>query len=147
MKPLFVLIIAFVIAFFVCRWIYGVYSFPLPGRIAMTVMLLFTSIAHFAFAKGMEMMIPAQLPFKKAIVYFTGIAEVAAAIGLLLPAYYKATGWFLIFFFILLLPANIFAAIKKVDYQKGEYSGNGLPYLWFRIPLQVFFIVWVYYGT
>lgn len=36
--------------------------------------------------------------------------------------------------------------MKKVDYQKGDYSGNGLGYLWFRVPLQVFFLVWIYYS-
>lgn len=146
MKPLFVLLIVFVIAFFIYRGINGVYSFPLPARISMATMLLFTSIAHFAFTRGMEMMLPGWIPFKKFAVYLTGVIEVVAAVALLLPAYYKVAGWFLIFFFILLLPANIFASMKKVDYQKGDYSGNGLGYLWFRVPLQVFFGVWIYYS-
>lgn len=146
MKPLFVLLIVFVIAFFIYRGINGVYSFPLPARISMAAMLLFTSIAHFAFTRGMEMMLPGWIPFKKFAVYLTGVIEVVAAVALLLPAYYKVAGWFLIFFFILLLPANIFASMKKVDYQKGDYSGNGLGYLWFRVPLQVFFGVWIYYS-
>ena len=30
-------------------------------------------------------------------------------------------------------------------YQNGTYTGNGINYLWFRIPLQIFFILWVYY--
>jgi len=47
--------------------------------------------------------------------------------------------------FILILPANVYAAINKIDYEKGNYSGNGLKYLWFRIPLQIFFIEWVWY--
>jgi len=49
----------------------------------------------------------------------------------------------LILFFILILPANILAALKKVDYQKGTNDGPGAGYLWFRIPLQIFFIAWV----
>jgi uncharacterized membrane protein len=52
---------------------------------------------------------------------------------------------FLIFFFVILLPANIYAAMKGVDYQKGSYGGNGLTYLWFRVPLQLLFIAWVAY--
>jgi uncharacterized membrane protein len=50
----------------------------------------------------------------------------------------------LIVFFVLLLPANINAAIKHIDYQKGTFEGQGLNYLWFRIPLQILFIVWTY---
>jgi hypothetical protein len=31
------------------------------------------------------------------------------------------------------------------DYQKGTRDGSGTNYLWFRIPLQIVFILWVYY--
>jgi uncharacterized membrane protein len=55
------------------------------------------------------------------------------------------TAWLLILFFFLILPANINAAVNKIDYQKGTTDGNGLNYLWFRVPLQVFFIAWVYF--
>ncbi|MGH2645000.1 MAG: hypothetical protein ACRDE2_13690, partial [Chitinophagaceae bacterium] len=54
------------------------------------------------------------------------------------------TGWLLILFFILILPANISAATRHIDYQKPIAEGNGLAYLWFRIPLQILFIVWTY---
>ena len=45
---------------------------------------------------------------------------------------------------VLALPANIYAAIKRVDYQKATFNGSGANYLWFRIPLQILFIVWMY---
>jgi hypothetical protein len=50
----------------------------------------------------------------------------------------------LMVFFILLMPGNIKAAIYHIDYQKGTFDGNGPTYLWFRIPLQLLFIVWTY---
>jgi len=43
------------------------------------------------------------------------------------------------------LPANINAARKHTDFQKATNEGNGMIYLWFRIPLQVLFIAWVFY--
>ena len=52
---------------------------------------------------------------------------------------------FLIVFFILILPVNINAALRHIDYEKGTYEGPGTKYLWFRIPLQVLFILWVYW--
>jgi uncharacterized membrane protein len=107
-------------------------------------MLIFTAIAHFAFSPGMEMMLPSFIPYKPAVIYFTGVIEFAAAIGILIPGLRVVTAWLLIAFFILILPANIYAAIKNVDYQKAAYDGNGLNYLWFRLPLQLFFIVWTY---
>jgi len=44
----------------------------------------------------------------------------------------------------MLLPANIYAALKHVDYQRGTFEGSGTNYLWFRVPLQVLFILWTY---
>ena len=144
MKPLIVLLVAFVISLVILRLVNGEMDYTLAGRIAMSVMLLFTSIAHFTFTKGMAMMLPPFIPFKTGIVYLTGLIEIAAAIGLLIPHFREFTGWVLIIFFILLLPANIYAALKHIDYEKANFEGKNLNYLWFRIPLQIIFIVWVY---
>lgn len=144
MKPLIVLFLAFVFSLFIAKAFRGSYDFSLSGRIAMSVMLLFTAVAHFAFSKGMAMMLPDFMPYKTASVYLTGIIEIAAAIGLFIPSFRLITAWMLIAFFILILPANIYAALKHVDYQKATFDGSGLEYLWFRIPLQILFIVWTY---
>jgi uncharacterized membrane protein len=144
MKPLFVLLGAFIIGLLLTKLFSKTFDYPLSGRIAMAVMLVFTAIGHFAFTKGMTMMLPDFIPFKTGVIYFTGIVEIIAAAGLLLPATRVGTGWALIIFFILLLPGNIKAAIDHVDYQKGTFDGNGPAYLWFRIPLQLLFMVWNY---
>jgi len=147
MKPLIVLLCAFLIAIVVTKIISNNYDFALSARIAMSVMLAFTAIAHFAFTKGMAMMLPGFIPYKTTTVYLTGIIEIAAAAGLLIPGIRVIAAWLLIAFFILILPANIYAAIKRIDYQKGSSGGDGPAYLWFRIPLQIFFIIWVYLSS
>ena len=147
MKPLIVLLVSFVIALIVTRLIVGDFNVALSGRIAMASMLAFTAIGHFAFTKGMVMMIPDFIPFKKALVYFTGVIEIFAAAGLLISSYQVLTAWLLIVFFIVLLPANINAAIRHIDYQKGTFTGSGLTYLWFRVPLQILFILWTYFSA
>lgn len=90
-------------------------------------------------------MLPPVMPARAALVYITGFIEIIAAIGLMIPAVQKETAMLLILFFILILPANIYAAINNIDYQKGTKDGPGKSYLWFRVPLQVLFIVWVYW--
>jgi len=145
MKPLVILLGAFVVSLLIIRLVTGEFDYSLSGRIAMAAMLAFTAIGHFAFVEGMTMMMPAFFPFKKQIVYLTGVIEVAAAIGLLVPQLRYLVAWLLILFFVLILPANINAAINKIDYQKGTTDGKGLNYLWFRVPLQIFFIAWVYF--
>jgi len=144
MKPFIVLLSVFAISLIVTKIFKGRYEFALSGRIAISAMLMFTAIAHFAFTKGMEMMLPTFIPYKTEVVYLTGIIELAAAIGILIPSFRAITAMLLITFFFLILPANIYAAIKHIDYQKATFNGSGLNYLWFRIPLQILFIVWAY---
>ncbi|WP_299157732.1 hypothetical protein [uncultured Tenacibaculum sp.] len=147
MKPLIVLLLSFIIAVFVIKIVKKEYDFALSARISMSIMLIFTAIGHFLFTKGMSMIVPKFIPFKEVIVYLTGIFEILLAIMLLIPKFKNISGWILIVFFLLMLPANIYASINNVNYQKGTLDGNGLTYLWFRIPLQILFIVWTYISS
>jgi len=146
MKPLFVLLGVFVLSLVLTKIFRGNFEFAMSGRIAMSIMLLFTATAHFVFTKGMSLMLPAFIPFKTELVYLTGFIEIILAIGLFIPVSNVITAWLLIAFFLLIIPANIYAAIKHLDYQKGTFDGSGLSYLWFRIPLQVIFIAWTYFS-
>ena len=145
MKPLIVLIAGFAISLLVLKLVTGHFHLSLAGRIAMSAMLLFTAIGHFIFTKGMTLMLPGSMPFKTAIVYFTGVIEIAAAAGLLIPSLEVITAWLLIVFFIVLLPANFHAALNHIDIERASGGGPGPAYLYFRIPLQLLFIAWVYY--
>jgi uncharacterized membrane protein len=145
MKPLIVLLGSFLIVLACSRLLRKKADHRLAGRTAMSVMLLFTAIGHFIYTKGMALMLPAFIPFKVMVVYLSGLFEILAAIALFIPALRKATGWALIIFFVLILPANIHAAIRGLDYQTGTYEGPGMSYLWFRIPLQLLFIAWIYW--
>ncbi len=115
MKPLIILFAVFAGSLLTTKFVYGNFEFALSGRIAMSSMLLFTAIGHFAFTKGMSIKLPDFIPYKTEVVYLTGIIEIAAAIGLFIPIFQILTAWLLIAFFILILPANIYAAIKHID--------------------------------
>lgn len=138
------LVIVFFISLAILKTLRGRFEFARAGRIAMAAMLVVTASGHFLFTKGMAMMLPGFIPFKVELIYLTGVMEIIAAIGLCLPKISVVTGWLLIAFFIALLPANIYEAIKHVDIQTGTFDGKGPNYLWYRIPLQIFFIFWVY---
>ena len=146
MKPLIVLLATFLLALVITKLVTGEFELTFPARTALSVMLVFTAIAHFAFTQGMTRMLPEFVPFRTEIVYLTGILELVAAGALFVPALRVVTGWLLIAFFLLLLPANIYAAAKHIDYQTGATDGNGLSYLWFRVPLQALFIAWTYFS-
>lgn len=145
MKPLLILISAFCVSLLLLKAVKGTWDYRMAGRIAMCAMLLFTAMGHFAFTQGMAAMVPDLVPLKAEVVYATGTLEILLAVGLLFPKYQMAVGWVLVVFLILILPANVKAAMHNIDYQTGELNGKGFSYLWFRIPLQVVFILWVYF--
>lgn len=145
MEPLIILVTIFLLAVVIIRIIKKKWQLNLAGRITMSVLLLFTAAAHFIYPEGMALMLPGFIPYKAAVIYLTGIIEILAATGLLIPRYQKLTSWLLILFLVLILPANIHAAIHQVNLKTATNDGRGLNYLWFRIPLQLLFIAWVYY--
>lgn len=145
MKPLFVLIIAFTLSLVFTKITTSYFDFLFAGRLALSIMLVFTSIGHFKFTDGMMKMLPDFVPAKKILIYLTGIIEIIAAIGIFVPTLRQTTGILLILFFILILPTNIYAAKRKLNYETGKYNGKGVSYLWFRVPFQIVLIVWTYY--
>lgn len=147
MKPFFVLLGSFLICLLVLKLTKKQLDYQLAGKISMAIMLLFTALGHFMFTKGMASMIPTIIPFKTELVYATGLMEILFAIGLIYPKYSYLTGVTLIIFFILILPSNIKASIDGLNYQTGKLDGQGLSYLWFRVPLQILFILWVFFSA
>lgn len=145
MKPLAVLLIVFCIVMPITRVSGSAWDYVLAGNIAMAAMLLFTATGHFMYGEGLAMMVPEFIPAKRSLIYLTGIIEIIFAVGLLIPDARRLAADLLILFFLLILPANVNAAQKSVNYQKATYEGHGPGYLWLRIPMQVFFILWVAY--
>ena len=142
MIPLIVLCAAFAGAFLVNKFLFGGrLSGSLIGRFAMSCLLLLAGIAHFTSVEPMVQMMPDFIPYKLELVYFTGVCELAAAIGLLWNKTARLTGLVLIVFFVAILPANIDGALRSVD-----FGGmvDGPVYLAFRIPMQILFIVWTW---
>ncbi|MDO4229155.1 MAG: DoxX family protein [Capnocytophaga sp.] len=142
MKPLFILLAVFLCTALLLKWRKRPHIWRVSGSVALSAMFLFTAMGHFLFTEGMAMMIPDFIPYRTEIVYLTGVLEILFAIGILLPKTRKFTAWSIIVFLILVLPANIYAAMHNVDYQTATHNGNGLEYLWFRIPFQLLLIFW-----
>ncbi|HEY0659478.1 MAG TPA: hypothetical protein VGD05_13435 [Pyrinomonadaceae bacterium] len=117
-------------------------NLSLIGRASLAVMLIVTGSAHFTSTDLMIEIMPDFMPLKKEIVYFTGVCELLAVAGLLWNKTSKLTAFMLIIFFIAILPANIVGSMKQVQLGGME---NGAIYLFFRIPLQILFILWAYY--
>ncbi|WP_030966163.1 hypothetical protein [Streptomyces sp. NRRL S-378] len=116
----------------------------------LAVMLVFTATAHFApSALGpvpghhdLVAMVPPYVPFPRLAVYATGVLELLGAAGLVREATRPAAGVALAALFVLMLPANIHAAVEHIP-----FNGEPATPLWFRIPEQAVFIgiaLWAY---
>jgi len=146
MKLLAILFITFVLALLGTKIFQGNWNLVFSGNLGMAVFMLFTGFAHFKFQKGMALMIPEFIPAKMFWVYFTGVIEIAAAIGLMIPSIREITSMLLIIFFVLIFIANIDSSRKKVNIFKANYSGPGMTYLYKeRIPMQIILIAWTWF--
>jgi uncharacterized membrane protein len=106
------------------------------ARDGLALMLVFTGISHFTFMKeDFVRMMPPSIPWPRGMVHFTGVCEIAGALGLLFPDLRRAAAYSLITFFLAVLPANIHAARAGVTL-RGKPATN----LWIRIPMQMLFI-------
>jgi uncharacterized membrane protein len=118
-------------------------SWPAAARDGLVVMLLFTASAHFTPMKeDLIRMTPRWVPRPRAMVFITGLCEIAGAIGLVIPATRRAAGIALILFFIAVLPANVHAARAGVTLR-----GRPATPLWLRVPMQVLFIFLAWWST
>lgn len=143
MAPLIFLLATFALLWAVNRFLLSRrWNLAFIGRASMAVMLIVTGISHFTNTAEMVSMMPDFMPAKRGIVYLTGVVELVAVVGLLWERTSRLASILLIVFFIAILPANIAGSLKSVQYGGMEY---GPLYLLFRIPLQLFFIGWVWY--
>jgi uncharacterized membrane protein len=111
-------------------------SWAASARYALAVMLVFTASAHFTrMREDLIRMMPKWVPWPRGLVYFTGVCELAGAIGLLIPSLRFVAGIALIAFFILVFPANVKAARSEVT-----LGGRAATPLWLRAPMQLLFI-------
>lgn len=87
-------------------------SWPHATALGLAVMFLLTASAHFQQPRrdGLIAMVPPRLPAAPALVTFTGVLELAGAIGLLVPATARLAAVALLILLIVMFPANVRAA-------------------------------------
>lgn len=113
------------------------------ARDALSLMLVFTGVSHFTFMKeDFVRMIPPPIPWPRAMVYFTGVCEIAGAAGLLFSGFRVAAAYALIAFFVAVLPANIHAARAGITLR-----GKPATSLWLRIPMQILLIAIAFWAS
>jgi uncharacterized membrane protein len=101
---------------------------------------VFAGLMHFAIPRAYRRIMPPYIPAPRAMVYASGVAEVAGGAGLMLPRRRRAAGWWLIATLLAVFPANVHMALHPGEFPKVP---GGSRALWARLPFQGVFIAWV----
>lgn len=113
------------------------------GRWALALMLVFTASAHFtAMRHDLVKMVPDWMPQPTAVIFVTGLLELAGAAGILVRQTRRLAGILLCILFIAMFPANVKAASEGLT-----LGGSAATPLWIRLPLQVLFIGLAWWST
>jgi len=98
-------------------------------------------IIHFTKEKFYLKSMPPFIPYPKAMVQLSGVAEIVLGLGLLYAATRVYAAWGLILLLIAVFPANIYMATS------GRFHRIPKAFLWLRLPLQLVLIWWAYQYT
>lgn len=111
---------------------------------ALGVVMTLAGLNHFVNPDAYAAMVPRELPAPMALVYLSGVAEIAGALGLFHPRTRKLAAWGLVLLFLAVFPANVNMAVNQLP-----LDGNAVPSwaLWARLPLQAVFIAWAWWMT
>ncbi len=117
-------------------------NYRLGLRVILAAFYLGAGILHLKSPQGFISIVPSFMPWPAEVVWFTGLSEIAGAIGLMIPRLQKAAGIGLALYAICVFPANINHALNQIDV-------GGLPKSWWyhgpRFVLQPILVWWALY--
>lgn len=117
---------------------------PAFNRFLIGLIFVAMGCLHFLKPNVFASIIPDFIPWHKAMVYISGIAEIAGGIGLWLPQFRETAAWGLLLLLIAVFPANINMAVQTVQ-KTGLLSWYSIATI-VRLPLQFVFMYWVYWS-
>jgi uncharacterized membrane protein len=112
-------------------------------RVGLAIMFVFTGLAHFSSTRDdLVRMVPPQFPHPSALVTLTGVAELAGAVGLVIPSLARWAAYGLMVLLVAMFPANVYAA--RIGHTIG---GRPHTRMMFRLPLQVLWIALLWWSA
>ena len=110
----------------------------------MAVFMTLAGINHFIKPAVYVGMMPSALPSPLALVYVSGVAEIAGGLGLVPRATRRLAAWGLIALFVAVFPANLNMALNHLPLGDTPVPSWAL---WLRLPLQLVLIAWAWWLT
>ena len=107
-------------------------------KLLLAVFFIGGGINHFWHIDFYLKIMPDYLPAHRFLVELSGVTEVIAGIMLLIPSLSRWGAWFIIAHLVVFFTVHFW----MIQHASDKYSDVPLSLLWFRIVLQVVFIVW-----
>jgi uncharacterized membrane protein len=101
---------------------------------------VFAGAMHFVIPRAYRRIMPPYVPAHTAMVYASGVAEMAGGAGLMVPRQRRRAGWWLIATLLAVFPANLHMALHADEFPQVP---GGQRALWARLPFQGVFLAWV----
>ena len=121
--------------------------FKRPLLYVMGPLYVVAGVLHFVAPELYVQIIPPMLPAPLALVYLSGVAEIAVGIGVLIPRTRRYAAWATIALLVAIFPANVYMATSMVVVE-GIGGSDPSPLIrWGRLPLQGVLILWAYWYT
>ena len=98
----------------------------------------FAGVMHFVIPRTYESIVPDYLPAQRALVYASGVAEIAGGAGVMHPRTRAAASWWSVATLVAVFPANVHMAVHPERYR----VPGGRWALYARLPLQGAAIAW-----
>jgi len=121
--------------------------FKRPLLYVMGPLYVVAGLLHFVVPELYIQIIPPAFPAALALVYLSGLAEVAVGIGLVIPRTRRYAAWATIAMLVAIFPANVYMATSMVVVDGIGGSDPSPVVRWARLPLQGVLILWAYWYT
>lgn len=113
-----------------------------PAAWGLGLLFLFAASGHFVQTGPMVQMLPPWVPAREALVYATGVLEIAIGLALFTRRWRTFAALAAVLVLVAFFPANVYAA-----YTQAPMGGHawGPVYLLIRAPLQLIIIGWAWW--
>lgn len=111
----------------------------------LALAMMSVGVLHFVRPTPFVRIVPKFLPAPLALVYISGLCEIAGGVGLLIPETRVAAAWSLIALYIAVFPANIYMVTHNISLDPKKPIPRWV--LWARLPFQFLFMAWAYWFT
>jgi uncharacterized membrane protein len=104
-------------------------------------------VTHFLAPESFARAVPPEFPRPRALVYLSGVAEIALGLGVQFDRTRRASAWGIVALLVAVFPANVYMATDDVaaEFVSDRLAGAARAAAWARLPLQAVLVLWAWW--